>query len=307
MERIIPKNEHAAEMSLSLAKRLSAFEDAYRAAADTEQTQHSWQIPDLRFTTDAGVNEAAELRQQPGEIIDASGVGDRNPIIVTTDAGVICESDREIATDKIVGCACVLVIGPQKKMMLHLTPHSGLPYLENVRSGATYADSTAKRILQSMQESGMQPEECRVITLANLGQANEDEKNFHKRQNASLDALCNTLRAGGVASALSVELPMDRTAVYHSPERPDDIAVIGFSAHYDAQGSVQDDVNEIHGYWLPIDKKTEFAIERPLSAEEKIQKVRAYMQQMQAEGVPRSEMIQKAQAYRNQLDSAHIQ
>ncbi|OGY87694.1 MAG: hypothetical protein A2233_01980 [Candidatus Kerfeldbacteria bacterium RIFOXYA2_FULL_38_24] len=301
-ERIIPANQREGVLPEKLRRRLEVFEKAYVSAAKKEQETHTLQMPELPFFNEAGVYEVSNHPQTPGNMTDACDPETNLPVIVKTDCGAVCGNRQEIATDKIMGCACVLIVGKDKKMMLHLTPSGNFSYLDMPRNLNSNAEYIANVLIQQMKKNDMELKDSRVIILGNLGQVNENDKNYYDRQQQSWNKICDFLKNAGVPSIISVELPLSRTSVYHSPDKPDHVAVVGFEAAYKSNGSISENLGKVHGYWLPLDQQTNFDIKRPLSTTEKQQLIKERIIKMKQQGRSNREIIAEADRYQEELD-----
>lgn len=299
IQRSLPPSERDPQTSEHVRSRLTGFQTAYEQAAKEEHRTFALQFPELPFHNEAGKSESVDIPQEAGKIVAIPETQEQGPVVVKTDCGVVCDAEREIATDKIVGCACLMIVGKQKKIMLHLTPNSSLPYLDMPRSEKSNAAYIAKYVLSEMKKNNMDPAESRAIILGNLGDVYDESKQSYKRQQQSWDTITSLLSEDGMQSAVSVELPLDRTAVYHSAERPDELAVIGYESQYDPQGNPKANIDNIHGYWIPLSHKTEFSIERPLPIREQ---VKMFMANLREQGVPEDEVKRRGIEYFNELN-----
>src|SRR3989344_5473472 len=74
-----------------------------------------------------GVNEY-ENSGNSGEIKVDTEPGKNTLMLVRTDTGALVNADRELATERLSGCAALFVTGPGINYLVHLTPSTNLGY-----------------------------------------------------------------------------------------------------------------------------------------------------------------------------------
>jgi hypothetical protein len=262
------------EVSPTIQRRLERFEKVYRASGKKEMEGKVLWMPDLDFQDEEGNPErVAQIDQGDGTtIVDNSHHEGTDPIVVETDRGVVVRADQESATGNLMMCTCALIVGPTKKVMVHFTPGTRRMAFLNQEAG-NYAEGAGQRLVEAMEEANMDPSECKAIIIGNLGDGEPGEKQYYGTRQESWDAMKQQLEEAGVPSVKTVETPMNRTAVYHSPERPDHVAIIGYDAHYDENAALktapQTDLNEVRGFWLTMDGDDNFEHARPKTREQR--------------------------------------
>lgn len=203
------------------------------------------------------------INPKGGEIISAIGIDGKNPVVVETDRGVIVEKDREIATERMWGCTTVFIIGPDVKALIHLTPSSKFPYRDfELPSGKMlpYTADSVQKIITALISHGKPLDQYKLFILGNTG--NPAGKYSHVNQDTAWVHLQDEFVKAGVQQPKIVELPLDETLIYHSPERQEELFVMGNVMSYDQYGEQMRD-KERSGFWIPLDsdKPIDFGVQ----------------------------------------------
>ncbi|GEM_PF-4717367 len=201
-----------------LEARLSEFKRTYPDVPDYYGPWHRGEVEDFRSSQDKLVH-------------------------VITDTGAIVRNDQEIVTDGMVGCTTLLIQGPNAKAIVHLTPSTRLPYQER-------ADDTIAKIVEALKAVGQPLSQYRLVILGNIG--TENGKFCYERLAKLWEDLRQKFIVAGIGEARVQELPLDETVVYHTPERPEAVFVMGRRTCYDEQGKYCEHPRQIDSYWVPL-------------------------------------------------------
>lgn len=209
-----------------------------------------------------------QLSAPRGEVRSVIGQGEKKPVLVETGEGIFAETDREIVTEEMFNCVTVIIVGPRGKEMVHMTPGGDLPYREyRFSDGHLYSDPKAavERVVQPLRELGEPLDKYRALIICNRADATSESSKFnYPAQEAAWKQLAGLLRSAGLGKSRVVETSLIRTIVYHTPDKPNEVLVIGRRAMYNKQGEVVTNQNEVGAVWVPIDGQNEFEfLERP--------------------------------------------
>lgn len=209
---------------------------------------------------------SANLRRGSIEAVRSAKEG--QSILIPTGSGAIAGKDQSLTTDHLVGCMAVFISGPDKNMLAHLTPSSQLPY-KNFTFDDGYESpdraQTAEKIVQSFGQDRSLTD-CRVLIIGNIGDADSKNSKFYYQDLQAIQSdLAKIFSEAGASSVKQVELPLDDTLVYYSPESPDEIHAFGKTATYDKKGSITIDAKSIQQYAIAINPEIPmpFIIHRP--------------------------------------------
>lgn len=161
----------------------------------------------------------------------------------STDTGVIVRNDQEMVTNKMVGCTTLFIQGPDAKVLVHITPSTRLPYHER-------ADHTVAKVMEALRALGHPLDQYRLVIFGNIG--TENGKFGYERLEKLWEELGQKFVEAGIGEARVQELPLDETVVYHTPERPDDVFVMGRRNCYDEKGNYCEYPRQIDSYWIPL-------------------------------------------------------
>ncbi len=206
--------------------------------------------PRLEFRREGFPGEAS-IEFERGAIRDARGKFPEKPICVPTDTGVIVEAEREIGTDRMWGCATVIIRHPKGKLFAHLTPTNKLAYMDWDEKIDQSNETTAKEMVRSLEEAGLSLRECRGTIIGNLGTSSG------KYERARLLKIWNhlgeRLRAAGLAHWKTIEVPLDETLVFHTPDKPGKAFVMGHLAKIGEGGLFEVDHKEVDARWVELE------------------------------------------------------
>ncbi len=189
-------------------------------------------------------------------------------LMIPTDTGIVADKNQALATDHLFGCMAVFIKGQEKNLLAHLTPSSNLPYRNYQLSDTQESpdrEATAQKIIASLDDPTAL-ETCQMLILANMGTADSPHgKFFYQDMLAIQEDLVRIFSEAGAKDIRSVELPLDDTLLYYSPEDPETLHVFGKHASYDQDGKIVIDTQKTDRFAIELDPETPlpFHIERP--------------------------------------------
>lgn len=215
--------------------------------------------------------EDTGLMQLPGEngkVRSIIGQGEKKPVLVNTDEGVVMEPDREMVTEQMWNCITVVIVGPNGKELAHMTPGDELPYRKyRYPDGRTYSDPgpAVERMVQPLRALGDSLEQYRALIIMNRADAFAAPSKFnYPHQEEAMKNLASLFESAGLRRVRVAETSLTETLTYHTPDRPEEVLVVGKRAMYDAQGHVVTQEGEVGAAWIPIEGEQRFQfLERP--------------------------------------------
>lgn len=167
-----------------------------------------------------------ETSNNSGEIKDARQSGNKDPMVVMTDTGVIVSKERELLTERLSACVALLIQGPEFNYLVHMTPSSNLGYYYYRHNNPSeLVENVVKKIFGKLPEETSK-ENISVTIITNMPDET-DGPYGRKRLVAAWDLLKNKIKSIGVKSLKIKELPTDETLLYLSPLTPDTVYAIG--------------------------------------------------------------------------------
>jgi hypothetical protein len=207
-----------------------------------------------------------------GEIIDKTKTVGEAVTVVNTDTGMVFPKDRESVTEELYGCAGIFIDAPNCNEMVHMTPNGRLGYKYRNFSPEQQASMVAARVTKII--SSLPPEtpldQCRGVIVVNLAEESfPDYNEYHyNKQYEMWERLKKMFEDLGLKNIKIVEVPMDKSALYHTPERPNEIMVMGARLGINPDGSFdKSKVTTIDEIWIPLDRKenSDYGIKRPIA------------------------------------------
>ncbi|MDO8584170.1 MAG: hypothetical protein Q7R83_03260 [bacterium] len=205
--------------------------------------------PRLRFMRD-GKRTEASVEIARGQITDIRGQDENAPVAVPTDAGVIVEPNREVGTDKMVGCATLIISHPKGKLFAHLTPTHRLAYMSWDQNKDECNETTIASIIASLKEAGLPLEECSGAIIGNVGTASGKFK--HERLLTIWRDMGDRLSKVGLASWNIIAAPLDETIVFSTPDKASKVLVMGRPAHVNEEGWFEVDKRNTEERWIEL-------------------------------------------------------
>lgn len=155
-------------------------------------------------------------------------------ILVPTGSGAIVKKDQTIATDHLFGCMAVLILGTENNILAHLTPSDNLPY-RSVDLPGHEADNrkfTANLIAHRIDPEHGSLHGCRILLFGNMRELSKNSKFYYKGVEKDWNDLERLFLEAGAESVKQIEMPLDDSLVYYSPEDPDSVHVFGQPVEY---------------------------------------------------------------------------
>ncbi len=210
-----------------------------------------------------------------GDVVDMTKTEGDAVAVVNTDTGTVISKNREAVTEKLYGCAGIFIDGPDCNEMVHMTPSSSLGYKYHKYSAEqqpTYVARNVDKIISSLPER-TSLEQCRAVIVVNIADESYPKRNdyHYEKQYAAWDRLKKQFEDLGLKNIKIVEVPMDESALYYTPERPDKILVMGRKIGINPDGSYdksqEKTVDEI---WVSLDPRetADYGIKRPMAEPE---------------------------------------
>lgn len=246
------------EVSTMLASADEEYSDAlYRRVTDIGGSVGNG----LRLTDGSGQNEYLH-KTSHREVNNLLSDTRTNPVDVPTGSGGVVPHSREILTDDIMGCLGIFIRGPKGKALMHMTPTYALAYEQPMlaRSVAT--------IVEQAGQLADNPDDLSMVIIANL----VDDR-ISKERHAEWEAVKTAFAEAGIKRAKVVEVPLEHTTVYHSPERPDELMVMGIRKFINDNDRI-DGAGKyyIKNHWIPIDPAVDMPLATKITDEDRIQR-----------------------------------
>jgi hypothetical protein len=188
-------------------------------------------------------------------------------MLVPTGAGVMTEKGQDIATDHLFSCAGLLILGPTKNGLIHLTPSSNLPYrdVDFSEDKSINRRGSAQKILEALEVNEQPLEQTRMVILVNAGNTSKNAKFYYQDTDRATSDLVHIFLEAGVASVRVVELPLDNSLIFHSDDQPDTLEVFGNPASYSSTGELLIDAATVEHFSIGVDPNIPlpFQINRP--------------------------------------------
>ena len=203
---------------------------------DVRVNQLRESFPLLRFSDEDDRFELEGVQSARNEVIDLSSEVGGRPIDLAPGQAVVVDKGREVGTDQMWGCACVVMRDDAKTLMAHLTPGESFAYLDDAyepgdSSSQRYAEFTGRSLAKQAKDAGMK-ENAEVLVLFNAGDPKYFRKFYYKNQLAAVEVLKDGMQSEGFSAISHVELPLDETLAYLHPEQQDKVFVMGKKAEY---------------------------------------------------------------------------
>ncbi len=162
-------------------------------------------------------------------LADARGKDSDMPVKVGTGAGAAAEKDREMLTTGLWGCFAVFIEGRESNMLVHMTPSKGLGYEQE------HLANSMEALQSQLAEIGEEPADIKVTVVSNTG-IDEGARKTNIREREMVGSAFKDI---GVSSYTSYDVPMSNSAVYFSPENPDDLCIIGEGEKMNEEGRME--------------------------------------------------------------------
>ena len=145
---------------------------------------------------------------------------DKTPAFINTGEMAIVDNDREILTDGLMGCVACLIIGSDKKAMIHMTATNnkdGYGFWKDDGYDYDPTENTLDEIFSKIE--GLNDVEDFTVCLVS------GVKDTYGRE--QVQKLKQAIEERGVKSVKVKELPLKGTVVYHSPLNMNNLSAVG--------------------------------------------------------------------------------
>ena len=180
-----------------------------------------------------------EIGTARGEMYDVRDDSPRDSIEVKTGNGAVTSPERNIFTERMWGCTSLFIIGPDRKSLIHLTPHhSSLSYKETERGEKIRGvPKIVARILESVEPDQEKRKDLSVVIIGNIG-TEEDGDYSYQTLYDDWGKVKQALQDEGVKTVRIVEAPLDETGVYHLSQTPDTLYLVGNTTEVAPSGNL---------------------------------------------------------------------
>ncbi len=194
------------------------------------------------------LGQSKEIGTSRGEMYDLRNDLARTSIEVKTGNGAVVSPERMIFTERMWGCTTLFITDSDRKSLIHLTPrHSSLSYKE-MKEGEKIHDMpvTITRILTAIEPDQTKRAGLTVTIIGNIGKEDNGDYSYQTLYD-DWHKLKQALYEQGVKAVRIVEAPLDETGVYHLPQTPNTLYLVGNKTDIKPDGNlmIQKDVEAI--------------------------------------------------------------
>jgi hypothetical protein len=193
-------------------------------------------------------------------------------VVVGTDKAGVVRSDQEVMTRELYGCLGVFIQGTSFNELTHMTPGSslGYKYHRHPQARDEMLDRNISHMVGILKDKEGELGNSRAVILANIAQEGDHEYG-HEEQHRIWEDLRQRLIKAGIPQVKLVELPIDQSAIYYTPQKPNHLYALGRQTGINPDGSYDESQRDtLNEYWVSLDpnESESYGIQRPMSQRE---------------------------------------
>lgn len=169
-----------------------------------------------------------ETSGQRGDIKNSlADVESKRLMIVRTDTGAIVPEGREILTERLSGCVCLFLKGPNFRYVIHMTPSGSLGYYyHRYENSDEIVKENMRRIFEQLPPN-IPVEEISATLIVNSPNEVAGDTYGRPRLIQAWEKIQREISEAGIKNVHIAELPLDETTVLFSPTTPNVAHAIG--------------------------------------------------------------------------------